>query len=224
MTEVSRCLADGAKPPFWVLAESQTHGRGRRGKAWSSGAGGNFHGTLLLEKDDTQPQRYGFLFGLAAYKALVELFPDLTPHLRLKWPNDFLLKGRKLGGLLVEIKGSHVAFGLGVNLKAPEGVLAYGLPAVGLDDIGIHCHKDDLARAVYRHYMALIADAETKTSGKLFELWQHHSFDIGSPLSVIEANGQIATGTYMGLDRCGRLRLKTENGMITLSSGDVSPA
>src|SRR5690606_17311029 len=100
---------------FWLLADRQTGGRGRQGRAWENGAG-NFMGSTLvwIGQDDPPARTLAFVAGLAVIEAL-------RPHcegLRFKWPNDVLLGGAKLAGILLEAQSDAVIVGVGVNLAA----------------------------------------------------------------------------------------------------------
>ena len=114
-------FAAGEAAPFWVRADTQTEGRGRRGRAWSSPKG-NFYGTACYAFDGT-PQdaaKLSFVAAIATAQALSAY--TLTAQPSLKWPNDVLLDGRKVAGLLLEAKPGRVFIGIGVNLVShPEG-------------------------------------------------------------------------------------------------------
>jgi len=108
----------GAKGPVALFTEVQTRGRGRRGRAWHSAAGESLIASVLI-RPDSPPTRWG-LVTLATGVALVDALHDVAP-VRLKWPNDLFLDGRKLGGILVETQMSSSAgflvIGFGINLN-----------------------------------------------------------------------------------------------------------
>ncbi|HVV93404.1 MAG TPA: biotin--[acetyl-CoA-carboxylase] ligase [Hyphomicrobiales bacterium] len=93
----------GERGPLWVVAERQTAGHGRRGRAWQSPAG-NLAASLLVVTDaaPAEAATLGFAAGLALYGALATLAPALARQIALKWPNDVLADGAKLAGILVE--------------------------------------------------------------------------------------------------------------------------
>ena len=104
--------------PAWFLGLTQTAGRGRRARAWSSPRG-NFHATLLLFP--SEPADQVALRSFAAALALRDAFVALTAQpqaFTLKWPNDVLLNGGKVAGILLEASGATLAIGIGVNLIA----------------------------------------------------------------------------------------------------------
>src|SRR5215813_8228038 len=111
----------GEQGPLWITARAQTAGRGRRGRTWVSEPG-NLYGTLLLT-DPAPPERaaqLSFVAALATHDAVSACAPALGGRLTFKWPNDVLLDGAKLAGILIEAEGTRpllVAVGIGVNCR-----------------------------------------------------------------------------------------------------------
>ena len=109
----------GERGPLWISAQSQTAGRGRRGSSWTSPPG-NLYATLLMS-EPSAPQhapQLSFVAALALHDALVACAPQIGPLLKVKWPNDLLLAGKKLAGILIEGESERVfsvAIGIGVN-------------------------------------------------------------------------------------------------------------
>ena len=107
--------------PEWIMARAQTAARGRRGRAWSNPQG-NFAATLVLHPDE--PPAQAALRSFVAAIALSDALASLTgrpEQISLKWPNDVLLNGGKVAGILLESAGagaqiSHLLIGIGVNL------------------------------------------------------------------------------------------------------------
>jgi len=114
-------LEAGDKPPFWIAAKSQSAGRGRRGRSWQSD-NGNLYCTGVYPVLNT-PQ----LTGLLSFTAALALYDALETYIdpndiSIKWPNDVLVKGAKVAGILLEMRNNHVLVGIGVNLvSSPEG-------------------------------------------------------------------------------------------------------
>src|SRR5690348_16468046 len=128
----------GERGPLWIAAAAQTAGRGRRGTSWAS-APGNLTATLLLTEPSppaTAPQ-LSFVAALALHDAVAAHAPQLGPALKLKWPNDLLLGGAKLAGILIEGESDPafaVAIGIGVNCAHHPEETAY--PATDLANAG----------------------------------------------------------------------------------------
>ncbi len=108
----------GETGPLWITARTQTAGRGRRGRAWTS-APGNLYATLLLRDPSRAvlaPQ-LSFVAALAVYDAISEFVEGERPRIALKWPNDVFCDGAKVAGILIEGEGNPltVAIGIGIN-------------------------------------------------------------------------------------------------------------
>ena len=124
---------NGERGPLWISAERQTAGRGRRGKAWSSPPG-NLYATLLVIEPcaSALAPQLSFVAGLAVHDTVAETASKFATALELKWPNDLLLAGKKLAGLLIESESRPfaVAIGFGVNCAMHPADTAY--PATDL--------------------------------------------------------------------------------------------
>jgi len=122
----------GAPAGTVILADAQTAGRGRSGAAWVSGPGRGIWLTLIERpRDPSALDVLSLRAGLAAARAL-DLFAD--EPVRIKWPNDLFLRGKKLGGILIEarwrdLEPEWAAIGLGINVRAPESMDAGSLEA-----------------------------------------------------------------------------------------------
>src|SRR6266481_4556190 len=111
-----RLARAGERGPLWIVAKTQTAGRGRRGRTWVSEPG-NLYASLLLT-DPAPPERFpelSFVAALALHDAIGGRTPGLASRLVLKWPNDLLIDRNKFAGILVEGEGVAVAIGVGVN-------------------------------------------------------------------------------------------------------------
>lgn len=125
--EARRLAEAGAFGPLWIAARRQTAGRGRQGRVWAGGEG-NLAATLLTPLD--QPPAIAAQLSFVAALAVGQMLGDWAPagDVRFKWPNDLLLGGRKVSGILIESgrrdpAGLWLAIGVGVNLaSAPEGL------------------------------------------------------------------------------------------------------
>jgi BirA family biotin operon repressor/biotin-[acetyl-CoA-carboxylase] ligase len=204
-------LAEG----FWLVADRQTGGRGRQRRMWEDGAG-NFMGSTVVRRGQGDPPAHtlAFVAGLAAIEAL-------RPHcdgLRLKWPNDVLLDGCKLAGILLEAEGDAVIVGIGVNLAAAPVIAdrpAACLPRpVARDPFAeqlAHCFAEQLAR--WRAYGV----------EPLFARWSAAAHPLGELLSVHEPGGRLLSGTFGGLDPDGSLLLRLADGSVSaIHAGDVT--
>lgn len=214
----------GAPEGTLIWARRQTKGHGRRGRSWVS-PGGNLHLSIVL-RPDVAPMRAGeiaFVAALAATDACAGLAP--AADVRCKWPNDILVAGRKVGGLLIEssIAENRVEWlvvGIGLNLAIhPDNV---EFPATHL---ALHAGR---AVAV-EEGLALLAEAFAAR----YRLWRDHGFapvrmawldraaGLGGLIRVRLENSEL-TGTFDGIAADGTLALTLPDGTPRrVTAGDV---
>ncbi|WP_439577849.1 biotin--[acetyl-CoA-carboxylase] ligase [Elioraea sp.] len=214
----------GAGPWCAVLAETQTAGRGRHGRRWMSPPGNLYFSVVLDPEALPAPGGFGLLSGLAVADAVAPLLPG-TIALHLKWPNDLVADGRKLGGVLVEVgtrrDGTRWAVaGIGVNLVAhPDDA---DRPATSLAALGVvPPAPDDLAAAI----LDRLINWSTRAGADGFDIivveWQRRALPRGAPISVRLTAGPI-TGRFAGLDADGALLLAEESGQTRrIVTGEV---
>ncbi len=228
--EARRLIADGERGPIWIVAARQTNGHGRLGRDWKSPPGNLFASLILHDFGDAciAPQ-LGFVTGVAAMRALKAL--RVEAGVALKWPNDLLLDGAKLGGVLLETvmvptgdvrtPAAPVAIiGIGVNcLSAPED-LPY--PARALSVLGPDAPKRE-------SLFAALSDAFVETlavwrSGEGFlqirAEWLQYAAGLGAHIRVALAHETIE-GRFDAIDATGRLVLTTAMGVRKIEAGDV---
>lgn len=204
----------------WLVADRQTAGRGRQGRQWFDGAG-NFMGSTIVRVSPRDPPAHSLalVVGLAVYEAVLPLCPA-SAQLMLKWPNDLLLSGAKLCGVLLEGASGAVVIGIGVNLAA-----APDLPdrrSIALSTFGPAPDRDTFARS-----LAVSLDKEIerwRTFGlePLVRRWMAVGTPVGTALSVHEPSGEALAGTFAGLDTEGTLQLRLEDGTVrAIHAGDV---
>ncbi|MES2144074.1 MAG: biotin--[acetyl-CoA-carboxylase] ligase [Pseudomonadota bacterium] len=215
--------------PAWYLAGTQTAGRGRRARAWASPRG-NFHATLVMRLAEPPAviALRSFAAALALREALVAL-SGLPDAFTLKWPNDVLLNGSKVAGILLENNGqrdgsAHLAVGIGVNLiaaPAASDLEPGALPAVTvLSETGLRLDPglllDHLAPAFARWESVL------RTAGftPLRVEWLAHAARLGT---LIRARTMRETheGTFDTIDPAGNLVLSTARGRLAIPAADV---
>jgi len=213
----------GERGPLWITAATQSAGRGRRGNAWVS-TPGNLFATLLLTEPsppDVAPQ-LSFVAGLGLHDAVAECAPQLGPLLKLKWPNDLLLAGTKLAGILIEGESGPpfaVALGIGVNCAVHPAGTPY--PATDLAAHGALVTPsrllESLARAMNRRlgqWQAGQGFAGVRAD------WIKRAAGMGQDIRVRLPERELS-GCFQGLDDQGRLLLQTENGVTTVTAGEV---
>lgn len=212
------------KGPTWLLAHEQTAARGRRGRAWATPRG-NFAGTLILPLND--PPRIAALRSFVTSLALFEACVAVTGKpeaFALKWPNDVLLRGCKVAGILLETAGSHLIIGIGVNLIAAPGadeVEQGAVRPVSLKSaFGITVEAEDFLAALASAYAPLEAQFQTHGFAPIRTAWMEKAARLGE---VITARTMRDTwrGTFEDVDGVGNLVLSTAEGRLAIAAADV---
>ncbi len=217
----ARLIAGDAIPEgTWRVADRQTGGRGRLGRSWIDGAG-NFMGStsMRVTGGDPPPSTLALAAGLAVHAAVSGYIP---PPVRavLKWPNDVLVTGIKLAGILLERVGDHVVIGIGVNLaQAPQ---LPGRETMALTRYGPAPDRDRFAETLASCFAEEIQRWRSYGLGPLTTRWQALAHPTGTPLSVQEPDGNRLSGTFAGLAEDGALRLALPDGTTRhIHAGEV---
>ena len=204
----------------WLVADRQLAGKGRQGRIWFDGAG-NFMGSTVIHlvPTDPAPGTLALDAGLAVLEAVSPLITP--PHVaQLKWPNDLLVGGAKLCGILLERVGDAVVVGIGVNLAAAPEV--EGRETMALAAYGPAPDRDTFAAT-----LALCFDRELerwRTFGlePVLRRWQAAAHPLGTPLLLGEPGKKPVTGQFAGLSVDGALQLRLADGTTrTVHAGEV---
>lgn len=225
MAEAAR-QARHIERPTWIMAKMQTAARGRRGRQWIVPEG-NLNATLIFRPEATAAEaaKRSFLAANALYQALAIYVS--ADKLSLKWPNDVLLSGGKVAGILLESSGQGpfvdwLSIGIGVNLKhIPEGVQDASFAPTSLADAG----GEDVSP---KDFLSTLADAYATQEAKLLRLgfgrirddWMSHAARLGEVITARTAREEI-TGIFDSIDRDGNLVLITGTGPRAIPAADV---
>lgn len=223
--DVARAAAAGSPQGLVVVAEHQSAGRGRVGRAWSAPPRSGLALSVLLRPPVAARAQWGWLPLLAGVAVATAVRRVADVEAALKWPNDVLVKGRKLAGILAEAGGDAVVIGMGVNVSLREDELpvptATSLVLAGATTTD----RDTLLRAVlrelggrYRDWCA--ADCDAVRSG-LLAAYRELCATLGRDVVAHLPGGTQLTGTASDVDTAGRLLLDTGDGPATLAAGDV---
>lgn len=224
MEEARRALDQGEPGRLWIVARSQNAGRGRHGRQWGSPPG-NLYASLLLT-DPCEPAlapQLGFVAGLALHDAVARLLGPAAATLRLKWPNDLLLGGAKMSGLLLE-GGSragrlNVILGCGVNIASCPSDTPY--PATYLKALAPEASVEALLAALSDGWARRFAIwSEPGGFGPTRAAWLERAAFLGETITIRLPEGPLA-GTFTGLDPTGRLELDTQGGRRLIDAGDL---
>ncbi|WP_420744336.1 biotin--[acetyl-CoA-carboxylase] ligase [Roseovarius sp. S1116L3] len=218
-------LARTLAGPTWIFAQRQVAGRGRRGRAWTDPAG-NFAASLVLRPEGA-PGRAALRSFVAAL-ALHDALSAVAPHadLALKWPNDVLLSGGKLAGILLEGASSaermeHLVIGFGVNLaEAPPRGDAAVAPVSLRGGAGV----DVTPEALLGHLAAAYARREAEFVAEGFapvrDAWLARAARLGQEVIARTMQGETR-GIFETVDADGQLVLSTPGGRRVIPAADV---
>lgn len=227
-SEAERLLAAGVEAPFVVVANEQTAGRGRMGRGWHSPQRGNMYASFAF-RPKLSPREMPMItlwFGLAVAGCLRDRF---GLPVQVKWPNDLLLEGRKVAGMLTEARidadqARDLVFGLGLNIAAdtntwPEAVRqrATTLAAAAPKPLSVNETAMAVIQSVFGAYARFAAgDRDISRDWDKFDALAGQRIDT-------ERGGKRLEGVARGIDSSGRLRVHLDDGSeILLHSGEVT--
>ncbi|WP_170167006.1 biotin--[acetyl-CoA-carboxylase] ligase [Paracoccus methylarcula] len=222
-------LAPRLSGPAWIMAHRQEAGRGRRGRPWADPPG-NFAATLVLHPDGSPADaaRLSFVAALALHDALTGLCgPQL--NIALKWPNDLLLNGGKLSGILLESAGAGkqmnaLAIGIGVNLaNAPdrEAVEEHATRPVSLKgETGLVIAPEELLDALAPAFDQWWRQMRGHGFAPIRQAWLARAAKLGE--TIIARVGTTRTeGRFDGIDDSGALILTTPRGRQAIPAAEI---
>ncbi len=199
----------------WLVALAQDAGKGRQGRQWQS-LYGNFFGSTLVElrSDDPPAPSLALAAGLALIEGVDTAAPDRG--LLLKWPNDLMLGGAKLGGILLERSGDRVVIGFGVNLAAAP--MIEGRPTA---DLGAAISPKAFAPLLAASFARLLAAWRSAEPPAFSRAWLARAHAIGTRLTVHTGKEETIAGTVAGIEPDGALRLDVGGEVQLIRAGDV---
>ncbi|RTL54515.1 MAG: biotin--[acetyl-CoA-carboxylase] ligase [Bradyrhizobiaceae bacterium] len=220
----------GERGPLWLVSAHQTAGRGRRNRPWIAPPGNL--AASIIETFDALPSlaaTLGFAAGLALHEALQGLGVEeaargATPLFQLKWPNDLLLGGGKVAGILLEASAAServtVVTGIGVNVVAAPTDTPY--PATSLAAHGLAWTAEDVFSALSDKWTKLVSLWDNGAGfPKIRDLWLDRAAGLGEPMTI--RNGEsVLSGLFETIDDTGCLILKGVDGeFVSIAAGDV---
>lgn len=218
----------GAKDGTVVISNSQTKGMGRNGRSFSSPKGGIYLSIILRPPfSPDEASALPLVIGLAVSKAInCTIYRESS----VKWPNDVLVEGRKVAGILMssKVKGrtiDHIIIGIGINLNTEVGDLpeelhesAGSLMEIKGDRIDPNEFVRDLLYLLDLNYGKYLEGQKED----LLDQWTNRSYSIGKNVKVQTPKGELE-GQTLGIDQTGALIIQTEKGMQRVESGDMEP-
>jgi len=220
-SEAERLLANGAPTPLVVLSRSQNHGRGRLGRTWASPDTGNLYASFAFRPKipPARMQTFTLWMGVNVCETLRN-FGRFSPA--VKWPNDILHEGRKLGGMLTEARIDadqirDVVFGLGLNVNIlpnqwPEDLVgsATSMAEILGTTIDVNRMAAALLGRIQNAYDRFVANDH---GGAFVEMWERYDLLRDNPITIMQGKERFS-GFARGIDSQGALRLELKDGSI----------
>lgn len=207
------------------LSELQSAGRGRHGRSWHLPLGGGLAVSVLRQFDVPMSSLAGLslVSGIAVVRALEHLGFE---GMKLKWPNDVQVRGRKLAGILVELGGDalgpcHAVIGIGLNVSMDaDAARAIDQPWIDLASVtsGQMPSRNQLAAVLLAELVATLDEFETSSFAAFVERFARYDALLGSRIRTSHG----LEGKVMGVDARGGLRMLTTSGEVAVESGEIS--
>jgi len=214
--------------PVLLVAESQTAGRGRAGRAWHTTASSAL--TFSLAWKFARPLRALMGLPLAIGVALAEALEVFGVQVELKWPNDILRDGAKLAGILIETvpekgertKGTWLVIGIGLNLAMPAELQSrIGRAAAQVSEL-LHQDRERLLALLLSALSDALAQFDAQGFGAFVARWNRLHAYAGRAVRILDHDRVLHEGHAVGVDDSGCFLLDTADGRIAVLAGDVS--
>lgn len=212
-----------------VIAEEQTHGRGRLGRTWLSPPGVNLYFTVLLSPPVSTVK--GSVITLAAAVAVVTAIRDISDiRAEIKWPNDVMIKGRKAGGILVELRSlsgrpplAALGIGLNVNMDPEDFPLELRYVATSLSaEKGAAIDRTALLGAVLKHLENFYKILLNGNEGAIIQAWRRLNCTVGEEIAV-QIQDTVIRGVAEEINDDGSLCVRLRSGALTtVYAGEVT--
>lgn len=212
-------VEQGVEEGTWLRAGRQLGGRGRMGRQWESPTGNLYCSTLVRLRPDDPAAHLLALVTANAVHALVA--PLCSGQARIKWPNDILVDGAKIAGILLERVGDAVIVGIGINVASHPSDLdrpVTSLAAQGAGDAQAPILLERLAQ-IFDHWLSIW---RAQGIDPVRTHWLLNAHPTGTKMRVCQPDGQVVEGAFGTLDRDGMLILRLANGdSHAIHAGDI---
>jgi BirA family biotin operon repressor/biotin-[acetyl-CoA-carboxylase] ligase len=219
--DLAAAAKHGASQGKVLVAEEQEHGRGRLGRQWVSPARAGLTMSFLL-RPTVPREQWGTLSLLTAVALEETLKAVCGVNAKLKWPNDVLIDGRKVCGILAQVEGNAVIVGAGLNVSLTEDELpvpeATSLQIAGASTLD----RAEIAAGFLAHVAAVYETWNERGPASVIERWRRNSATLGRHVAVSFPNGRNLTGRAVGIDNDGCLQVAAADGTVeTVAAGDI---
>lgn len=221
-------IEEQVKNRIAVIAKKQTSGYGRRTRKWESPQGNMYCSALITPtprqiKDVTQ---LSFVVSVAVAEAIESLSETVVTQ--CKWPNDVLIKGQKVSGILLETIGKtsvplqHIVVGVGINVEnAPTDIKNLSYPVSSLSDEGIDISVNEMLPIYLKHLKKWLDIWEEQGFDSIKEFWLQRAKGIGEEIKIDFGKNSMS-GVFSGLDQDGALLLRLSDGKERrITTGDI---
>ena len=227
-SDVRRMAEDGADNGLLVVADSQTQGKGRRGRTWESPKGENLYFSMLL-KPDLAPDKASMLTLVAAYSVARVIREKTGLDAKIKWPNDIVVGKKKVCGILTEMNMErdyihHIVVGIGINVNAQKIPLEIQEMATSLklekgELVSRANLLSDILLQFEKDYLSFLAAEDLQP---FVDEYNQMLVNKGSLVKVLDPKGEFS-GIAGGIDKEGMLIVFKEDGQIEkVYAGEVS--
>jgi BirA family biotin operon repressor/biotin-[acetyl-CoA-carboxylase] ligase len=218
--DVASLAREGAPEGIWLRAARQSGGRGRQGREWHSPPGNLYASTLVRLRPGDPPAPTLALVAAVALQEVASAFAVAGVRMEIKWPNDLLVAGAKLSGILLERIDDSIVVGFGVNLADHPDETAR--PAINMGMLGGAPDPARFLDALAASFARWVGRWRDEGLEPVRERWLAVAHPLGTPLCTHTASGAWVEGLFDGLDESGALRLRLADGSSqVIHAGDV---
>lgn len=210
-----------------VIAEQQKSGRGRQKRKWFSPKGGIWLSIVLKPQIPTSKMT---LLPFVAALAVCDAIKVTGIDARLKWPNDVMVSGRKVAGILLDVSAevdeiNYAVIGIGINTNVDAQAISEHLGGIKItsisDELGRPVNRLELTKALLENLERYYLEMERQGTDTILRQWKKNSDMLGHKVAVMQ-NGKTIQGIAMDVNDDGSLLLRTDSGDIDVVSGDIS--
>jgi BirA family transcriptional regulator, biotin operon repressor / biotin---[acetyl-CoA-carboxylase] ligase len=227
--EAKRVARAGAEEGTLVWGIEQTAGRGRRGHSWASPPG-NLYASLILRPRCPldQAAQLGFVAALAVSDALTSTTRKQLDVLSYKWPNDVLLRGRKIAGILLEAELGEretlkfVVVGVGINLVSSPRDTEFPATSIAEEDLGT-VFPGTALEGFAVHFQTWEERWRERGFAPIRAAWRAHAAALGEPI-LVRLEPATLHGRFVDIDHHGALLLESAGEIRHISAGEIFPA
>jgi BirA family biotin operon repressor/biotin-[acetyl-CoA-carboxylase] ligase len=217
--DVAMLARNGAAEGLWLRAERQLGGRGRQGREWHSPPGNLYASTIVRLRSSDPPAPTLALVAAVALHEVASAFASRAP-IEIKWPNDLMVVGAKLSGILLERLEDAVIAGFGVNLVDHPDETAR--PSISFGQLGGAPDPARFLEALVESFARWLDRWREEGLEPVRTRWLAAAHPPGTPLSTHTASGAWIEGLFDGIDESGALKLRLADGSChVIHAGDV---